>query len=304
MPPRQAPAIAFVGALLLLGTHAWSAPREVVALHPLVVVGGEPADDWLHSLFTAEVARIDVELVGSEQVRQFLKSQRNQSCIGDDGCLANLAKATGATRTVLVTISPYSPKLVLTGRVVSASGAVIRSLPSREYPRGKSKNEATQAALRAFLKELDVTALELAPLAATTQPEPPKKPEPVAEPVTVTRVEPPPVNTLRTASYVAWGVGAAALAGAGAVRLTSESTVQELRASMGGSSNVPQDAKSQELARTLRSREQVATGLLIGAGAALATGTILFFVSDGPGAPSVAFSPQLDGAAAFVAWSF
>ena len=198
-------------AFLVHSSLALAAIGEPIALNPLVVVGGESAEPELHSAFTTEVARLSVELVDSEQVRAFLASQRNSSCVGDDGCLAALAKKTGASRSVLVSVSPYSAKIVLSGRVVSASGALLRQLSSKEYPKSKGRSlaDSVQQVLGAFLAELDMDATELTPLARSADPE---HSSPTPEPPSPR----PAAASLRWVSYLAVGVGAAALAGAGA----------------------------------------------------------------------------------------
>ncbi len=276
--------------LLLVGLHglvAGAATRELVAAHPLVIVGGEQADEALHTAFAAEVARLNVDLVDSEQVRAFLKTQRNESCVGDDRCLAELARATRASRALLVTILPHAPRVIVSGKIVLPAGRVLKVLSGREYPRGKDHLESAKQAMRKFLAELDPAQVELAPL------ESPKEPEPQ-----LAVVAPPPSTvapgapSLRTASYVALGVGGAALLASAAVAVSAQSEVQQTQQMLGPNGGILAEKLDEGLERhrSLERKSAMATALLVASGASAAAAGVLYYLSL-PTSPALALGP-------------
>jgi hypothetical protein len=111
-------------------------------------------------------------------------------------------------------------------------------------------------------------------------------------------------SRLRVASYVALGAGAAALGGAGVVRLMAEKELHALEKRLNASGRInASDQEALRLRDSLASKSHLLTGLLIGSGAALTTGAVLFFmspsnapppvtpgVSAGPGGASLSFS--------------
>jgi hypothetical protein len=116
------------------------------------------------------------------------------------------------------------------------------------------------------------------------------------------------VRPLRVASYVTLGAGVAALAGAGVVRLAAQSEYTELmdkHVNTQGQVDA-NDAVGRELLGRLAQKGNAITGLLIGSGAALATGTVLFFLSpsDAPPPVSVGVTASPDGAGASLSGTF
>ncbi|HLM44705.1 MAG TPA: PEGA domain-containing protein, partial [Myxococcaceae bacterium] len=116
------------------------------------------------------------------------------------------------------------------------------------------------------------------------------------------------VRPLRVASYVTLGAGVAALAGAGVVRLAAQSEYTELmdkHVNTQGQVDA-NDAVGRELLGRLAQKGNAITGLLIGSGAALATGTVLFFLSpsDAPPPVSVGVTAGPDGAGASLSGTF
>src|ERR1035437_8066384 len=84
----------------LLSTAAQAGP---VALHPLVVIDGSEQDQQdFHALLTVALVKQNIALVEAEKVREFLEKQPGHSCVGRDECLAELAKATEASRALVV----------------------------------------------------------------------------------------------------------------------------------------------------------------------------------------------------------
>ena len=93
---------------------------------------------------------------------------------------------------------------------------------------------------------------------------------------------------LRVASYVSLGAGAAALVGAGVVRLAAQKDVDALNKRLNSSGHiVAGDQEAMDLRNSLASKGKLLTGLLAGSGALLATGVVLFFVSPASTPPPV-----------------
>lgn len=105
---------------------------------------------------------------------------------------------------------------------------------------------------------------------------------------------------VRVASYVALGAGVAALAGAGVVRVMAQSDLNDLEARLNDNGRInPTDTQALALRNSLASKGNAITGLLIGSGAALATGTVLFLLSPSQSTPPpVAVGVSLDGGGA------
>lgn len=114
-----------------------------------------------------------------------------------------------------------------------------------------------------------------------------------------------PPGPLRLTSYGVLGAGVATLAGAGVVRLAAEQEVKELYDRRNENGKIdPTDARSLELLNNLRRKNQLLTGLLIGSGAALATGTVLYFLSPEPPPVSVGVMVSPEGAGASLSGTF
>ena len=112
---------------------------------------------------------------------------------------------------------------------------------------------------------------------------------------------------LRIASYVALGAGAAALGGAGAVRLMAQKDLNALEKRLNASGRINAgDQEALQLRDSLASKGNLLTGLLIGSGAALTTGAVLFLVSPANAPPpvSVGVSAGPQGASASLSGSF
>lgn len=113
---------------------------------------------------------------------------------------------------------------------------------------------------------------------------------------------------LRVASYVALGAGAAALGGAGVVRLMAQGDLNDLEARLNDKGRIdPTDTQALALRNSLASKGNTITGLLVGSGAALATGTVLFLLSPSQSTPppvAVGVSVERGGATATLSGSF
>jgi hypothetical protein len=298
--------------LAALTSAAASAP-PVIAAHPLVLVEALSAKDpELDAMFSLELAKLRIELAGAADVREVLARQPQKSCLGTDDCLVALANATGAAYALLVTVAPDAPKLVASARLVRADGSVVRELAARSFERNRSLSRVVEvrAALRKLLAELDLPSLPAGLPLPVVEPVPltPRAlPAPDAAPASLTPPPPlaapaRPAPALRLASYVAGGAAVVA-AGAGvAVKLSAQSDARELAARLDSEGRMPlDDPRALQLRQSIDSKGGAFRGLLIGAGAALAAGAVMFVLS-APGEPSsrvsVAVAPG--GAAVYV----
>ncbi|MFP2903835.1 PEGA domain-containing protein [Pyxidicoccus sp. 3LFB2] len=112
---------------------------------------------------------------------------------------------------------------------------------------------------------------------------------------------------LRVASYVALGVGAAALGGAGVVRLLAQKDLNALESRLDNGRILSSDREALVLRDSLAQKGNVLTGLLVGGGAMAATGAVLFLLSPSSAAPppvSVGIATDGDGASATVSGAF
>lgn len=118
------------------------------------------------------------------------------------------------------------------------------------------------------------------------------------------------VRPLRVVSYVTLSAGVAALAGAGLVRLSVQPEWEELtdpkNGHITGGTIQATDARGVELLRNVARKQNTMVALLIGSGAALATGTVLFFLSPNEAPPpvSVGVTAGPDGAGATLSGTF
>ncbi|MGZ3459154.1 MAG: PEGA domain-containing protein, partial [Archangium sp.] len=102
--------------------------------------------------------------------------------------------------------------------------------------------------------------------------------------------------------------GVAALAGAGLVRLSAQQEWTELQKNhLNANGRVDaDDTTGRGLVTRLAQKGNVLTGLLIGSGAALATGTVLYFLSphEAPPPVSMGVAAGPDGAGATLSGTF
>jgi hypothetical protein len=106
---------------------------------------------------------------------------------------------------------------------------------------------------------------------------------------------------------VALGAGVAALGGAGVVRFMAQKDLDDLEKRLNASGRINAgDQEAIRLRNSLASKGNLMTGLLIGSGAAIATGAVLFLVSPSNTPPpmSVGVSTGPGGASASFSGSF
>src|SRR5688500_11314737 len=116
--------------LLLLPLHAgWAASAPSLwAVHPLVVLEGSPEDARvLEERFARELQRRALDVAPRACVDRFLAPLRHRSCGAEDTCLARLARACGAARSLFVTVHVAPARLLLSGRIARADLVVERS---------------------------------------------------------------------------------------------------------------------------------------------------------------------------------
>ncbi|MCY1082843.1 PEGA domain-containing protein [Archangium lansingense] len=118
------------------------------------------------------------------------------------------------------------------------------------------------------------------------------------------------VRPLRVVSYVTLGAGVAALAGAGYMRLSLQPEWEELtnpkNGHLTGGKLQATDARGIQLLRSVAKKQNTMVSLLIGSGAAIATGTVLFFLSPNEAPPPVSVGVMAgpDGAGATLSGTF
>ncbi|QRN98106.1 PEGA domain-containing protein [Archangium violaceum] len=113
------------------------------------------------------------------------------------------------------------------------------------------------------------------------------------------------VRPLRAVSYVVLGVGVASLAGAGVVRIAAEPDWQALQPHINANNKVDaNDTVGKEILGRLGQKANILNGLLIGSGAALATGAVLYLLSPEPPPVSVGVTATPNGAGASLSGTF
>jgi len=123
----------------------------------------------------------------------------------------------------------------------------------------------------------------------------------------VTETAGPRTSGLRVASYTTLGAGMAALGGAGVVRLLAQKDVDALEKRLVNGRILSSDREALRLRGSLAQKGNLLTGLLIGGGAAVTTGAVLFWLSGSPAAPppvSVGLSADDEGASASLSGTF
>lgn len=312
---------------LLFAPLANAAPRTI-ALHPVVIVGGEGTESsGFAKLLDRALARRGIHPAHPEQVTAFLAHVETGAC-HDDACLQKLAKAANADATLFVSISPYTPRLLVSARLISAkNGGEIAAVAGREYVKGgKPLSRAVREGLEDVIQTFPFDAPEpevrpaatatssAHPVVVETNPQPPH-PAAITPPATssapAAAVAAPPAApnfithpTLRLASYVAAGAGALALIGGTTVALAARSDRASLEHLLAKDGSRPPTDEAKALDQSLASRSRTTNLLLIGGGAALAAGATMFWLSRPSQAPQVSFVITSNGASAALAGQF
>jgi hypothetical protein len=274
---------------------------DLVALHPCVVMGEKDKNkvqDY-EVACTTEIARSDVRLVPSEQVRAFLEKEPKKSCAPAKKpaeCLGRLATATQAAHSVLITLTP-GPLTRASGLVVNPRGEVLDQKSIQLRNRGQPQDELIRTALTRLREQLDIAPMSLPSLV-----QPPSAPPPAVAP-------PPPLATSETApgqspsgsplvtsakpsafdwrswkrpvAYTAAGVGVAALGLAGFLALDGDKAMRDSNEYYAGgryptSNNVAHIVELREKAASRR----VLAGVSTAVGAALAGAGVYLWLDD------------------------
>ena len=319
--------------LLLSHSAAAQAPKqERIALHPCVITGGKKADTSdIEAVCTTAAIRPTMDLVPSADVFKFFQDEAcasakdraaciaklnapakgarardNKTCAkakNRDACLGRLAAATQASRTLYITLNPYTPKVTrITGIVVDTTGKRVEDR-SMELPRlpSQSPSDVVRFAVGQLLDKLEVAKAPLADvlppsLTPTAEPEPlfvqPPAPEPTPPPaatpapapVLTQAPLPPPGRTWKTpAGITGMALGAVGIGVAGYFFSSASQDADKFNPSY-ADGKLPQQSEVAGLA-ALRDdyNSKRSTGTLsAGAGGALLVGGAILLLIDRP----------------------
>jgi hypothetical protein len=277
----------------------------------LIVVSEDPrVVDESRTDFIGQAARQPIEMVSRSEVADALQ-RLGGSCLDKGGCLEKLCAATGATYALFASLDLKGTKFVLKARVVAADGSEARVVSSLEIEKDLLSPRArqVQAAFKQLYTQLDLGSLPatlpqkpappvvVAPPPAAVVAPPPVAPAPVAPPLEPIIVEEPPRGTppLRVAGWVVGvaGVLTAAVGGglAGWASLDARGidTVQ-----LSGKTFVVRETDVRRAAE-INDRGDVAKGLLIGGGVAIAAAATMMILSIDSG-PRLVATPIPGGA--------
>jgi hypothetical protein len=311
-----------VSAPAVAGSPAPASSATLVA-HPLVVVGGSAEDAARFGpQLDAELARRDIRVVGKTCAHDFLARREGGSCSGDEACLAQLARACGASRALYVTVYPYRPRMVLAGKLVRADGLLERSVSNVEVtrPSGRLRPEMVRPGIEKVLTVgLHLETLDLEPLAvAAGAPEgsvpllaaegvPAAGPGSTVVPAAVLApVESPRgASGQRIAAYACLGAGAVALGIGTALHFSAKSDEDAYRATLDPDGQRPPTPAAASAQQALRDKGVPVT-LALAAGAALVAAGVTLWVLDpkSPEAARVAVQPVTGGGSLVVAGRF
>lgn len=290
-----------------------------VAVHPLVVVGGDArALEQSRADFQVEAARQAVQMVPPSQVSDAIAKQPGGACVDHPGCLEKVCADTRAVYGLIASLGLDGPAFVVSARVVAADGTVVQALEGLTFEKDPFSPRAPQ--LQAVFKQL-FAKLALGALAPTLTPKPApvaSKPDPVAPapvevkaapPVVVAAVplrpEPAPegMPALRIAGLI---VGAVAVGTAGVgvgLGVVSVGKQDELRSLLRGGllRNDPADIQK---AKDLDALNANVVGVFGAAGVVAATSAVMLLLSIGSSPSQVSFAPVPGGAVVGVAGAF
>lgn len=291
--------------------------------HPLVVLGGSPEDAARFGpQLDAELSRRDVRVVGQRCARDFLARREGGSCSGDEGCLAQLARACGGSRALYVTVYPYRPRMVFVGKLVRADGLLERSASNLEVtrPQGRLRPETIRPGIEKVLSEgLHLETLDLEPLpspsvaadasgapATSVVAEAVSQPS-VAAPASVLAPMPAArgASGQRIAAYACLGAGAVALGVGTALFFSAKSDEDTYRSTLDPDGQRPPTASAASAQQSLRGKGTPVTLALV-AGAALVAAGVTLWVLDprSPDGARVAVQPGMGGGSLVVAGRF
>ncbi|WP_224247068.1 hypothetical protein [Hyalangium gracile] len=304
-------------AILSPTARAQAPQRERIALHPCVITGGKKADtSELEAICATAAVRETMNLVPSPDVRAFLEKERG-SCAkvkNRNACLGRLAAATKATRTLYITVNPFTPKSTrITGLVVDDTGKKVEERPL-ELPRipNQPPRDVVRFAVLALLDQLDVAKappLEVLPTpmpGTPVEPEPPPvvaqpAPAPAPPPIATVKQEAPQGPTWKTpVGITSMAVGGAGLVASGVLVFLADSDARKFNDAFDG--RLP---ASDELPGLVERKDGYYANrrwaaISASAGAALAIGGAILWLTDAPSSPKEASSNKAGSATLLV----
>ncbi|MBN1207717.1 MAG: hypothetical protein JXB05_22825 [Myxococcaceae bacterium] len=315
-------------ALLAPAARAQAPQKERIALHPCVITGGKKKDiSELEALCATAAVRETMELVPSTDVRAFLDKSERGSCAkakNRNACLGRLAAATKASRSLYITLNPFTPRTTrITGLVVDETGKKIEERPL-ELPRipNQAPRDVVRFSVSQLLEQLEVAKAPppdiLVPLTPGAAPEPEPlveapaapMPAPAAPPspaptpaVTTERQEAPRGRTWKTPAGIAGvAAGAVGLGVSGFLVLNSNSKAREFNEAFKGGALPP--SSERERLRGLRQdvdSQRRSAAIAGSAGAALLIGGAILWFIDRPSSPEATPPQEKAGSARLLA---
>lgn len=294
-------------ALLAPTVRAQAPQKERIAFHPCVITGGKKTDvSELEALCATYAVRETMDLIPGAEVRAYLEKQERGSCAkakNRNACLGRLAAATKATRSLYITLNPFTTKSTrITGLVVDETGKKTEER-SLELPRipSQAPRDVVRFAVAQILDQLEVAKAPPADLLATPltpEPEPlvpppaPTTPPPAitpsAPPLTAqAKQEDPSGRTWKTPVGIAGiAVGAVSIGIAGFLVANSNSKADEFNKAFEGD-NLPASSDVATVAayRDDAESQRKTAAISAGASAALAIGGTILLLLDRPSAP-------------------
>ncbi|KFE60726.1 hypothetical protein [Hyalangium minutum] len=297
--------LALLVAFLAPATQAQAPQRDRIALHPCVITGGKQKNiSDLEALCATAAARESMNLVPSTEVRAFLEKE-NGSCAkakNRNACLGRLAAATKATRTLYITLNPFTPKSTrITGLVVDDAGKKVEEKPL-ELPRipNQPPSDVIRFAVAALLEQLNVAKAPdqeslTIPLTPGATPEPVAVPSPTPEstsptvtappqpaPVASVKQEAPKVRTWKTPAGISGiAVGGVGLIASGILLNSANSKAEDFNNAFEGklpeNGALPDLVKLRDEAKSGQRTAAIATGV----SGALAIGGAILWLMDG-----------------------
>lgn len=279
---HSGPLVAAAACLLLSSGGAAQQLKDVV-VHPLMVPeGGDDASAIVKSADKVWT-QLSFTQADPEAVRRFFDKRDVKSCAAaaaPDTCLGELAKASGASAALFVSVTLYRKEWRFHGRVIRPDGSMISSNEQVvARPAGPLHEDAFVKALRDFISgklSFDAGSVANPPVGPNAE-----APKGNGKDRAAGRPEPGP-RPLRLVSYGL--VGAGVLSVAGGLVLVSQAGQQaaSLRATLDGNGRLREDDLAGISQRDELRRKDAMAWVLFGVGgAAIAGGAALFFNSRG-----------------------
>ena len=288
---------------LFVSSAALAASETTIAVHPLAVVGVSAAEsEEFSAAFASELAKLDLDLADGAAVRSFVE-KKNGSCAGDEACLAELAKATSAGSSLWVTLAPFSPKLVVSAKLIRADGSTARSVGGLEFE--KAQKAPTQDDVRNAFKKLFATLRLTSPELVSLVEEPSQNNTTANSSVTSNPSTEVTASGRTTRSTIGMSLGAAGVAGLalGAVFAMQAQASWDSFEQIYQGGSFPDSSRAELISIRDRARSQQTTAAIAaGAGALLAGAGVYLYLTDSSGPATAAVSASPSGVLVFGAF--